>query len=180
MWAFLLNLLNQGNKFLLSVEDVSVLHSRRDKFADKKVFGHSLVIGGSHGLTGALVLASQAALKVGAGLVTAATWEPQYKEFMDRLIPEVMTGYIPLDTNMWPRLIRDLNKYSSIVIGPGLAKSTRARRLVLEVLNNFDGPVVLDADAINVLSLKRRCESFFYEKCTNGFNSSLWRILSFL
>jgi hydroxyethylthiazole kinase-like uncharacterized protein yjeF len=158
--GFPAQLLNSGNKFLLSVEDVISPASRRDKFADKKVFGHSLVIGGSHGLTGALVLASQAALKVGAGLVTAATWEPQYKEFMDRLIPEVMTGYIPLDTNMWPRLIRDLNKYSSIVIGPGLARSTRARRLVLEVLNNFDGPVVLDADAINVLSLKEDAKVF--------------------
>jgi len=153
-------LLETGNKFLLSVEDVIDPASKRDKFADKKVFGHSLVIGGSHGLTGALVLASQAALKVGAGLVTAATWEPQYKEFMDRIIPEVMTGYVPLDTAMWPRLIRDLNKYSSIVIGPGLAKSTRARRLVLEVLNNFDGPVVLDADAINVLSLKEDSKVF--------------------
>lgn len=153
-------LLNQGDKFLLSVEDVVNPASRRDKFADKKVFGHSLVIGGSHGLTGALVLASQAALKVGAGLVTAATWEPQYKEFIERLIPDVMTGYVPLDTNMWPRLIRDLNKYSSIVIGPGLARSTRARRLVLEILNNFDGPVVLDADAINVLSLKEDANVF--------------------
>ncbi|MEX1099590.1 MAG: NAD(P)H-hydrate dehydratase, partial [Bacteriovoracaceae bacterium] len=70
------------------------------------------------------------------------------------LIPEVMTGYVPLDTARWPNLIKNLNKYSSIVIGPGLARSTRARRLVLEVLNNFNGPVVLDADAINVLKLE--------------------------
>ena len=143
----------EGSKFLLGLEDIVDPISRRDKFADKKIFGHTLVIGGSHGLTGALVMASQAALKVGAGLITGATWEPQYQEFLSRLIPEVMTGYIPLDTSKWTRLIRDLNKYSAIVIGPGLAKSTRARKLVLEILNNFDGPVVLDADAINVLNL---------------------------
>ncbi|MBG59546.1 MAG: hypothetical protein CMJ16_10525 [Peredibacter sp.] len=146
-------LLTEGNKRLLNLEDVVDPSSKRDKFADKKVFGHALCLGGSHGLTGALVMASQAALKTGAGLVTAATWEPQYKELMDRLIPEIMTGYLPLDISKWPRLIKDINKYSSIVIGPGLARSTRARRLTLEILNNFDGPVVLDADAINVLKL---------------------------
>ncbi len=143
----------QGDKFLLLPEQMVKLVRARDLFADKKVFGHALVIGGSHGLTGAAAMASSAALRVGSGLVTVATWEPQYQELMDRLIPEVMTGYIPLDTGKWDRLIQDLNKYSSVVIGPGLARSTRARRLVLEVLNNFDGPVVIDADAINVLSL---------------------------
>jgi len=147
-------LLEEGNKYLLGLENIIDPINSRDQFADKKVFGHTLVIGGSHGLTGALVMASQAALKVGAGLITAATWEPQYHEFISRLIPEIMTGYVPLDTNKWSRIIKDLNKYSAIVIGPGLAKSTRARKLVLEILHNFDGPVVIDADAINVLNLK--------------------------
>lgn len=141
----------QGDKFLLRPEHMVDLVNHRDKFADKKIFGHSLVLGGSHGLTGAPALASLASLKVGSGLVTAATWEPQYQEMIPRLIPEIMTGYIPLDTNKWDRIIQDLNKYSSVVIGPGLARSARARRLVLEVLNNYDGPVVIDADAINVL-----------------------------
>ncbi len=158
--GFPFNVLNKGNKFLLDIGDVVDPITRRDKFADKKIFGHTLVIGGSHGLTGAPVMASQAALKVGAGLITAATWEPQYNELLSRLIPEVMTGYIPLDTNKWPRLISDLNKYSAIVIGPGLARSTRARKLVLEILSNFSGPVVIDADAINVLNLDEDREVF--------------------
>jgi hydroxyethylthiazole kinase-like uncharacterized protein yjeF len=152
--GFPFEVMQSGNKHLLGLEDIIDTAQKRNKFGDKKIFGHTLVIGGSHGLTGALVMASQAALKVGAGLITAATWEPQYQEFIARLIPEVMTGYVPLDTAKWPRLIKDLNKYSAIVIGPGLARSTRARKLVIEVLNNFSGPVVLDADAINVMSLK--------------------------
>jgi hydroxyethylthiazole kinase-like uncharacterized protein yjeF len=105
-------------------------------------------------------MASTAALKVGAGLVTAATWEPQYQEFISRLIPEVMTGYIPLDQSKWGRLLKDLEKYDAIVIGPGMGRSNRARMLVLEILNNFSGPVVLDADAINVLSLNADAEVF--------------------
>jgi len=149
-----------GDKFLVDDQIINELHPERNKFGDKGLFGHTLVIGGSHGLTGALVMASSAAIKVGAGLVTAATWEPQYQEFITRLIPEVMTGYIPLDQTKWGRLIQDLEKYDSIVIGPGLARSNRARMLVLEILNNFSGPVVLDADAINVLTLKEDAQHF--------------------
>lgn len=149
-----------GDKFLVDEDLKPHLTPMRNKFGDKKVFGHTLVIGGSHGLTGALVMSSTAAIRVGAGLVTAATWEPQYQELLSRLVPEVMTGYIPLDQSKWGRLIKDLNKYDSIVIGPGLARSVRARMLVLEILNNFSGPVVLDADAINVLSLKEDAEVF--------------------
>lgn len=149
-----------GDKFLIDQDLRDDLPPARNKFGDKKVFGHTLVIGGSHGLTGALVMSSTAAMKAGAGLVTAATWEPQYQEFISRLVPEVMTGYVPLDQSKWGRLIKDLDKYDSIVIGPGLARSVRSRMLVLEILNNFPGPVVLDADAINVLSLKEDAEVF--------------------
>lgn len=150
----------EGNKFLLRPEHMISLMEKRDKFADKKIFGHALVLAGSHGLTGAASLASQAALRSGSGLVTVATWEPQYQEMIARLIPEVMTGYVPLDIAKWDRLIRDLNKYSSIVIGPGMARSSRSRRLVLEILNNFDGPVVIDADAINVLNFEQDAQAF--------------------
>lgn len=149
-----------GDKFLVDDELKGELPLIRNEFADKKIFGHTLVIGGSHGLTGALVLSGTAAIKSGAGLVTACTWEPQYQEFMMRLIPEVMTGYVPLDQSKWGRLIKGLEKYDSIVIGPGLGRSLRSRALVLEILNNFSGPVVLDADAINVLNLKEDAEVF--------------------
>ncbi len=149
-----------GDKFLMDEDLKDELPKERNKFGDKKLFGHTLVIGGSHGLTGALVMSSSAALKVGAGLVTASTWEPQYQEFISRLIPEIMTGYIPADQGKWTRLLKDLDKYDSIVIGPGLARSNRARMLVLEIMNNFSGPLVLDADAINVLNLKADAEIF--------------------
>lgn len=153
-----LSLTDGGNKKVLNFDGLKEYAARRNRFADKKRFGHSLVLGGSHGLTGALVLASQASLKVGAGVVTAATWENQYQEFISRLIPEIMTGYLPMDTSLWGRLIDDLDKYNSVVIGPGLAKSTRARKLVLVILQNYKGPVVLDADAINVLNLDEDTE----------------------
>lgn len=151
---------NNGDKFLIDKDLKNNLPPARNKFGDKKLFGHTLVIGGSHGLTGALVMTSTAALKVGAGLVTASTWEPQYNEFLARLAPEVMTGFVPNDQAKWTKVIKDLEKYDSIVIGPGLGRSLRSRALVLEILNNFSGPVVLDADAINVLNIKDDGEVF--------------------
>jgi hydroxyethylthiazole kinase-like uncharacterized protein yjeF len=160
--GFPTELINEGaDKFLLDLEHVLDKASRRNKFGDKKIFGHTFVIGGSHGLTGSLILASQSALRVGAGLVTGVTWESQYQEFISRLAPEIMTGYIPLDQSKWIYLIQELNnRYDSIVIGPGLARSARARRIVLEIMSNFSGSLVIDADAIHVLSLKEDYKAF--------------------
>ncbi len=146
--------LKSGDKELADLDQVVDIARLRSKFEDKKSFGHTLLLGGSHGLTGSLVMASEAALRVGVGVVTAATWEPQYLEFVSRLIPEIKTGYIPLDDSRWGALVSDLEKYDSIVIGPGLGVSARSRRLVHKILESYQGPVVLDADAINVLSIK--------------------------
>lgn len=148
-----------GDKFLLTRDNVPY-NITRSKFGDKKIFGHTLVIGGSHGLSGAPIMASRAALRAGSGLVTLCTWENQYQETAARLGPEIMTGFVPNDQTKWDKLLRGLDRYDSLVIGPGLGKSARARRLVLEILNNFPGPLVLDADAINALSMKHDAQVF--------------------
>jgi NAD(P)H-hydrate epimerase len=149
-----------GDKFLLTRENLPYADATRSKFADKRIFGHTLVVGGSHGLTGAAVLAARAAARAGAGLVTVSTWEHQYPEMVSRLGPEIMTGYVPSDESKWGKILQGLDKYDSLVIGPGLGRSARARRLVLEILNNFPGPLVLDADALNALSLKHDGQVF--------------------
>lgn len=147
-------LLKAGDKFLLQIEDVIDTASKRSKFSHKNNFGHTLVVGGSHGLTGALALTTGACLRVGTGLVTGVTWEKQYHEYLVRVSPEIMTGLIPQDESKWSELVKELEKYDSVVIGPGLGRTPKSRKIVLEILNNFAGPVVLDADAINVLNLK--------------------------
>lgn len=151
----------EGNKFLLGADTIVPTAHSRSKFSDKRSFGHTLVLGGSHGLTGSVVMASQAALKVGAGLVTAVTWADQYNEMLCRLIPEVMTGYIPDDEKEIERLAKDFSQFSSVVIGPGLARSKRAKKLVETVLLNFRGPVIVDADALNVMDIKKDGTLFY-------------------
>lgn len=150
-------LLEGGDKRLLLPEEFPREFVKRNRFAHKNKFGHVLVIGGSKGLTGAVKLASEAALKTGAGLVTAATWKENYSELCSRIIPEVMTGTIPVnqDEKEVETLLRDLEKYNSIVLGPGLGQSPRSREITIEILNNFSGPVVVDADALKVLSLEK-------------------------
>lgn len=153
-------LLLKGDKFLLTPALVSQYAKTRNKFSHKNNFGHTLLIGGSHGMTGALCMAALASLKVGTGLATAVTWEKYYPELAAKVSPEIMTGFIPNDESKWTPLIKDLDKYSSIVIGPGLGKSSKTRKIVLEILNNFNGPVILDADAINVLKIAEDSKIF--------------------
>jgi len=148
-----LSALEGGDKFLLSTYEVSAQLKLRDKFAHKNTFGHCLIVGGSQGLTGAPMMASMAALKAGTGLVTASTWEDCYPEMCSRISPEIMTGLIPTEEDDVEDIIRELKRWNSIVIGPGLGKGERSRRTVLNLLNNFSGPVVVDADAINVLNI---------------------------
>jgi ADP-dependent NAD(P)H-hydrate dehydratase / NAD(P)H-hydrate epimerase len=147
-------LLSGGDKFLMTPESMVSLYEPRNKFAHKNSFGHTLVIGGSQGLTGALIMASNAALRVGTGLVTSCTWSDNYGELASRIIPEIMTGLIPTEEEEIESILKDLGRYHSIVIGPGLGRSSRARETVIEVLNNFSGPVIVDADALKVLNLE--------------------------
>ena len=163
---FTLELFASGDKFLLDPHEHSFLFKARNKFDHKNRFGHVLCLGGSHGLCGALSLASEASLKVGAGLVTAATWEKNYQELVAKLIPEVMSGMIPSTENpkVVERNLRDMEKYDAVVIGPGMGVSEKTREIVLYVLNNFSGPVILDADAIKVISIEKDRDTFLRRK----------------
>lgn len=147
--------LEGGDKALLTPEVISGAFGPRNKFAHKNTFGHTLVLGGSPGLTGACIMASTGALKVGAGLVTAATWKSCYYELTSRIMPEIMTGLIPSEEQDLESITRELDRYDAVVIGPGLGVNDVSRNIVIELLSHFAGPVVVDADAIKVLDLER-------------------------
>lgn len=154
--------LDGGDKFLLTPESIQILSSSdaRSKFAHKNSFGHTLVVGGSEGMTGALIMASQAALKVGTGLVTSSTWKENLPELNARITPEVMTGTIPTDEKKVEDIIKSMERWDSIIVGPGIGRTKNARETVLDVLNHFAGPVVVDADAIRVLNMKEDGDVF--------------------
>ncbi len=118
----------------------------RRRTQHKGDFGHVLVIGGDHGMPGAVRLAAEAASRVGSGMVTVATRTAHVAAIVSGC-PWIMCRGID-DVNTLQPL---LHKASVIAIGPGLGQSTWSRMLLLAVLDS-NKPLVMDADALNLLA----------------------------
>ncbi len=142
---------NEGDKFLLLKSAMASLLASRDRYGHKNSFGHALLIGGSPGRLGAINMASRACHKTGAGLVTVATWKDSFDTLLARLADETMAVPLALEGEEYEVYRRNLKQYSSIVMGPGLGMREDAKKLLQEILSNYRGPVVLDADAINLV-----------------------------
>ena len=114
--------------------------------AHKGEFGHVLVIGGDHGMGGAAAMAAEAAGRSGAGLVSCATRTENTVPILVRR-PEVMARGIESGLELIPLLERA----SVLVAGPGLGQSSWSELLLQQVLGS-DLPLILDADALNILA----------------------------
>lgn len=124
---------------------------RRSRDAHKGHFGHVLVIGGGRGMPGAARLAGEAAARVGGGLVTLAT-HPDHARLIPQACPELMCHGI-----RHPDDLNDLLARATVVaVGPGLGSGDWGRRLWAH-LGDWDGPMVVDADALNLLAASPRC-----------------------
>ncbi|MEQ1637197.1 MAG: NAD(P)H-hydrate dehydratase [Methylococcales bacterium] len=118
---------------------------KRHRCAHKGSNGHVLVVGGACGYSGAILLAGQAALRVGSGLVSLAT-RLEHAGFINLNVPELMSHAVEAAEQLSPLLARA----SVVVIGPGLGQTDWARRLLDEVLG-ISKPLIIDADALNLL-----------------------------
>lgn len=115
----------------------------------KGIQGHALLIGGSYGKIGAVCLSSKAALKAGCGLVTAFVPECGY-QIIQIAIPEVMVV-----TDEKKKYISDIHfdlQPNAIGIGPGIGQEQLSQKTVCEFIQNNRIPLVIDADALNILS----------------------------
>ena len=126
--------------------DFAGLLARRPRAAHKGEFGHALVVAGSADKPGAGILASFAALRAGAGLCTAAV-PPQNRDLSVLAHPEVMT----LPFRKPEEIAARLDGFSCVLAGPGLGESPDTLRTVAMLLQRAKAPLVLDADALNVL-----------------------------
>ncbi|MBO9657458.1 MAG: NAD(P)H-hydrate dehydratase, partial [Chitinophagaceae bacterium] len=122
----------------------------RNNFGHKGTYGHSLLIAGSYGKIGAAVLAAEACLRSGAGLVTCHLPSCGYA-IMQTSLPEVMVS-ADVNNAINTTIETDLSIYRSIGIGPGLGTASETRALLKEVLTQYKLPVVLDADALNSIA----------------------------
>ena len=122
----------------------------RARHAHKGSYGHVLVIGGDYGYQGAAILAASAAARSGAGLVTVAT-RPDHARTIPLFRPELMATAV----NAARDLDALLDKVSIVAIGPGLGQSDWAISLLAKVLQTRL-PLVVDADALNLLALEHQ------------------------
>jgi len=129
----------------------------RDPEGHKGTYGHVFVVGGSEGMSGAVAMAAEAALKSGAGLVTAAI-PRSLNAVMENKLTEVMTVPLPeteervLGSEAVEVLLKISRKASVIAIGPGLSKHRATTEMIHDLLPNVDVPMVIDADTLNALS----------------------------
>ncbi|MCI0504905.1 MAG: NAD(P)H-hydrate dehydratase [Gammaproteobacteria bacterium] len=127
-------------------DDVSGLLPRRKRCAHKGNFGHVLIIGGNKGMAGAALMAAEAALHCGAGLVSVAT-RPEHVAAIVSARPEIMCHGV----DNAAKLKTLLSGANCIAIGPGLGQDSWARALLGMALETAK-PLVVDADALNLLA----------------------------
>ena len=135
--------------------DLAAELPKRQEDSHKGNFGKVLVIAGSPGMSGAAYFCASAAYAVGAGLVKIYT--PQENALvLQQLLPEaLLTAYTEFDEK---EAIAQLDWADVVLVGPGLAKSTTAAKLLETVLKHAEIPCVIDADGLNLLSEEGRLE----------------------
>jgi len=132
-------------------KEISALFGKRHKGASKDDFGRVLVVAGSEGMAGAAILAARAALRAGAGIAAVSIEKPLFP-IVQVAIPEA----ICLGRDLSAELSKErLSRFDAAVIGPGLGTTDSAAALLSHLLENFEGNIVLDADALNILAASR-------------------------
>jgi ADP-dependent NAD(P)H-hydrate dehydratase len=129
----------------------------RREDANKGSFGRVLIIAGSRGMSGAACLAASAALRGGAGLVTAAI--PQaIQAIVSVYEPSYLTSGLPDDdagrikSTALKQISELLTNQTAVALGPGLSQSPGLQELVSELYDTVAVPMVVDADALNLLA----------------------------
>jgi ADP-dependent NAD(P)H-hydrate dehydratase / NAD(P)H-hydrate epimerase len=134
---------------LIEKEEIKTQIPRRSRFSHKGTFGHALLIAGSFGKMGANILSSRACLRAGVGLLTSHVPRFAYS-ILQTAVPEAMASVDPHDSMFteYP----DLTPFSAIGIGPGLDQKQNTSRALYSLLETAKVPMVVDADALNILS----------------------------
>ena len=137
---------------ILEESELKKLLKPRGKFSHKGNFGHALLIAGSYGMAGSSVLSARACLRSGVGLLTVHA-PFKNNSILQTTVPEAIVqqdiheNYIitPVETD----------NFQAVAIGPGIGQEEETAEAVIEQIKLCHGPLVLDADALNILSDNR-------------------------
>lgn len=134
---------------MLEGEEIKTVIKPRHRFAHKGEFGHALLIAGSQGMAGASVLAAKACLRSGVGRLTIHA-PAANNPILQTAVPEAM---VSIDNHASCFATpTETAPYSAIGIGPGLGQRAETAVALLEQLTKCKTPLVLDADALNILA----------------------------
>ena len=136
---------------LVELSMIRAILRPRKLFAHKGDFGHAVIIAGSYGKIGAAILSAKACLKVGAGLLTMHIPTCGYS-ILQTTIPEAMVTCDAHEKYIATSIV--LGKHQAIGIGPGLGCEKETANVLKLILRQNTQPMVIDADAINIISEK--------------------------
>jgi NAD(P)H-hydrate epimerase len=153
----LLEKYNSYNKYDVELDDVKTIFPKRKKTSYKYSNGKALLIGGSKGLSGAIIMSSLSALKSGAGAVLAAFPSSLSAHFGRKLsevikteLSQTVEGSISGDS--YKEVQKQINKADAVLIGPGLSLNPDTKRFLFDVITNCTKPLVIDADALTLIA----------------------------
>jgi ADP-dependent NAD(P)H-hydrate dehydratase / NAD(P)H-hydrate epimerase len=138
--------------FFIDAEEAKKRYLPISKFSHKGIQGHSLIIGGSYGKMGAVVLAAKAALKAGCGLITTFIPKCGYG-IVQSTFPEAMV-VTDTEADFLTAVSADFIP-DAIGIGMGIGQNALTKKALLNFLKNNKVKLVVDADALNILSLNK-------------------------
>ncbi len=124
---------------------------------NKGTFGKALIIAGSYKMPGAAIISTRGALSSGAGLTFLAFPDKIYSPVTSQLT-ECVFRPLPSDENgefsdsAYDAIKDDLNSFSAIAIGPGIGTGVGATALLHNIVKNYNGKLIIDADGINIIS----------------------------
>lgn len=151
----------ETNEYLLDEIFIKSIQNTRSKFAHKGNFGHACLVAGSYGKTGAAILAGSAALRSGVGLLTIHA--PRCADaILQTTLPEAMLN--PDDHDHFISGFSDISKFSAIGVGPGIGTALETNYALQQLLKASKNiPLVIDADAINLLASDSELISYLPE-----------------
>ena len=142
---------------LLEEKDFTGKLPQRNPDSHKGTYGHAFIIAGSPGKTGAAAMAAQAAMRVGAGLVTIGIPAAlnqilaiKVTEAMTEPLPDASAGFLGMDA--WQRIQEVLPGKNVVAVGPGISDREETAALVFKILETAAVPLVIDADGLNAVA----------------------------
>lgn len=142
---------------IMEETDIRRLLKKRKLFAHKGSFGHGLLIAGKYGMAGASILAAKACIKSGIGLLTVHV-PINNQNLLQLAVPEAIT-HMDVDQQIFA-VPEDTDNFQAVAIGPGIGQEEDTALALKEQLQQTSLPMILDADALNILSSHRNWLSY--------------------